>query len=233
MSEYLFLIEDVRGEPGERVGVEEMIKWTAELRAAGVLAGGAPPLAPEGEGARVRVRGGRTLITDGPFTESKEIVCGYNVVSAASREEAIELAKRCPYARAGQVEVREAGVGGGAATSFDAPHFLILFREGEHPERRDGAREYEDMMAWVREVGDRYVAGAGLPRQARAARVRVRDGRALVTDGPFPETKELVGGLSLIRARDRDEAIALAARCPHVTWGSAEVRAIRRLPSAP
>ena len=78
-------------------------------------------------------------------------------------------------------------------------------------------------------VIDRYVSGAGLPRQARAARVSVRDGRALVVDGPFPEAKELVGGLSLIRARDRAEAIALTARCPHVQWGSAEVRAIRRL----
>jgi hypothetical protein len=233
VKDYLLLIQDVRGDAsGSPVDVQEMTKWTSELRAAGKVSGGAPPLAAEADGARVRVRDGRTLVTDGPFTESKEIVCGYNVVRAASRDEAIALAQACPYARAGQIEVREAGLDEGAPTSFEEPHFLILFREGDDPERRDGAREYQDMMAWIAELGDRYVSGAGLPRQARAARVCVRDGRAVVTDGPFAEAKELVGGLGLIRARDRAEAIALAARCPHVTWGSAEVRAIRRVPSA-
>ncbi len=234
--EFLFLIEDVRGEPaGEPVGVEEMVKWSAELRAAGKLAGGAPPLTPESAGARVRVRGGRTLVVDGPFAESKEIVCGYNVVRAASRDEAIELAKGCPYARSGQVEVREAGVDAAAGAPPAQPWFLILLREGEHPERRDGDAEYRAMTAYIEALTDegRYVACAGLPRQARAARVRVRDGRALVSDGPFAEAKEIVGGLVLVAAKNRDEAIALAARCPHLTWGSAEVRGVRRFPNAP
>ena len=230
MSEFLFLIEDLRGEPApEKVGVEEMVKWTREMRAAGQLAGGSPPLLPESQGARVRVRGGRTVVTDGPFTETKEIICGYNVVRAASRDEAVELAKRVPYARAGQIEVRQAGVSAEVGAAPGMPRFLILLREGDAPEQRDGNAEYRDMMAYVDALKreGRYVESAGLPRQARAARVQVREGRALVSDGPFAESKELVGGLVLVAAHDRDEAIALAARCPHVTWGSAEVRGVR------
>jgi len=48
----------------------------------------------------------------------------------------------------------------------------------------------------------------------------------LVTDGPFAEAKEVVGGYNLVRAASRAEAIELAVRCPHAKWGSVEVREI-------
>ncbi|MBX3024993.1 YciI family protein [bacterium] len=59
-----------------------------------------------------------------------------------------------------------------------------------------------------------------------AATVRVRDGGASVMDGPFAETKETLGGFFLVEARDRDEAIALAAQWPSARLGSIEVRPI-------
>ncbi|MGH7859325.1 MAG: YciI family protein, partial [Candidatus Binatia bacterium] len=52
-------------------------------------------------------RRGRTVVTDGPFAETKDVVGGYSLVRAASRAEAIELAKRCPHAKWGPIEVRE------------------------------------------------------------------------------------------------------------------------------
>ena len=57
--------------------------------------------------------------------------------------------------------------------------------------------------------------------------MRVRDGKRMVTDGPFAETKEQLGGYYLIEAKDLDEAIAIAARIPSGRWGSIEVRPIR------
>jgi hypothetical protein len=57
--------------------------------------------------ARVQSRRGRTLVTDGPFAETKDVVGGYALVRAASRADAIELAKRFPHAKWGPVEVRE------------------------------------------------------------------------------------------------------------------------------
>jgi hypothetical protein len=56
--------------------------------------------------------------------------------------------------------------------------------------------------------------------------VRVRDKKRLVTDGPFAETKEQLGGYYLIEAKDLDDALAVAARIPSARWGSIEVRPI-------
>jgi len=232
--EFLLLIEDRRGEPARaEVGVGEMMKFRSELAESGALVCGAGPLAAESAGARVRIRDGRLIVTDGPFAETKEIVCGYWVVKADSREAAIELAKRCPYARAGQIQVRQAGSSRADRTPTLGPRFLILLREGPDPELRNGPAEYADMVGYTEalEREGKYLESAGLPRKARGARVEVRGGKPLVSDGPFAESKEIVGGLVLIEAADRDEAIAIAARCPHVTWGSAEVRAVQRAPS--
>ena len=56
--------------------------------------------------------------------------------------------------------------------------------------------------------------------------MRVRDGKRMVTDGPFAETKEQLGGYYLIEAKDLEDAIAIAARIPSARWGSIEVRPI-------
>jgi hypothetical protein len=67
----------------------------------------ASPLTPSAQGARVAVRNGKASVTDGPFAETHEQVAGYFFVEAASREEAIEIAKRIPGARLGHVDVRQ------------------------------------------------------------------------------------------------------------------------------
>lgn len=71
-----------------------------------------------------------------------------------------------------------------------------------------------------------YVAGNRLTPSNTAATVRVRDGKKLVTDGPFAESKEQIGGYYLIEAKDLDEAVAIAASCPGAHHGAVEVRAI-------
>jgi hypothetical protein len=81
---------------------------------------------------------------------------------------------------------------------------------------------------FTREVRDRKVleAGEALQPTSSATTVRVRDGRTLVTDGPFAETKEALGGFYLIDAKDLDEALELAAKIPGAEHGSIEVRPI-------
>ena len=64
-----------------------------------------------------------------------------------------------------------------------------------------------------------------------AMSLRVRNGRLSVTDGPFAETKEQLGGFFLIRARDLNEAIQMASKFPSVRFGTMEVRPVRDLPS--
>jgi hypothetical protein len=84
----------------------EMGKFAGELAEKGQMRGGAP-LHPISEAARIRVDENQVSVTDGPFAETKEIIGGYFMVDCASRAEAIEIAKRCPHARLGLVEVRQ------------------------------------------------------------------------------------------------------------------------------
>ena len=70
------------------------------------------------------------------------------------------------------------------------------------------------------------VAGDALRPTSTATTVRVRDGETLMTDGPFAETKEQLGGYYLINAKDADEALAIAARIPSARYGSIEVRPV-------
>ena len=74
-----------------------------------------------------------------------------------------------------------------------------------------------------------YLTAAPLHAVETATSVRVRDGRRLVTDGPFAETREVLGGYYLIDARDLDEAIAIAARHPGARVGTVEVRQVGEL----
>ena len=71
-----------------------------------------------------------------------------------------------------------------------------------------------------------YLAGAQLQPTTTATSVRVRDGKRLVTDGPFAETREQLGGYYLVDAKDLDEAIGIAARIPSAKAGTIEVRPV-------
>ncbi len=72
-----------------------------------------------------------------------------------------------------------------------------------------------------------YLGGSPLHPSSAATSVRVRDGKRLVTDGPFAETREQLGGYMLIDVKDLDEAIAIAARIPLARTSTVEVRPVR------
>jgi hypothetical protein len=85
--------------------VEQMDRFNAELEKAGVLLA-LDGLHPASEGARVTYAGGSPSVTDGPFIEAKELVGGYWIIQAASKEEAVEWARRIPAGPKDVVEVR-------------------------------------------------------------------------------------------------------------------------------
>jgi hypothetical protein len=88
---------------------------------------------------------------------------------------------------------------------------------------------YDAYTAALREAGV-FLGGEALQPVRTATTVRVRDGRAVTTDGPFAETKEQLGGYYLIDAKDLDDAIAWAAKIPASTTGSIEVRPLMEFP---
>jgi hypothetical protein len=86
--------------------VAAMMKYNAALKEAGVLIT-CDGLHPPSMGARVSFAGGQPMVTDGPFTEAKEVLGGYWMIDVSSREEAIAWASRCPASRNEVIEIRQ------------------------------------------------------------------------------------------------------------------------------
>ena len=78
-----------------------------------------------------------------------------------------------------------------------------------------------------------FISTAPLQPVATATSIRIRDGKRLVTDGPFAETREQLGGFYMIHAKDLDEAIGIAARVPGARKGTVEIRPLIEIPSLP
>jgi hypothetical protein len=83
-----------------------MMKYNEELTKAGVLLA-LDGLQPSSKGARVRFVGGKAKVSDGPFTEAKEVIGGYWLIQAKSKEEAVAWASRCPAPDGEMIEVRQ------------------------------------------------------------------------------------------------------------------------------
>ncbi len=86
--------------------VTAMQKYNDEMRKDGVLIL-AEGLHPPSKGKRLRVSGGKPVVTDGPFAEAKEVIAGFWIIQAKSQEEAMEWAKRCPLPEGGLMEIRQ------------------------------------------------------------------------------------------------------------------------------
>jgi hypothetical protein len=90
-------------------------------------------------------------------------------------------------------------------------------------EMKQSLADYGTFTASIKQSGH-FVGGEALVPVASATTVRVRDGETLLTDGPFAETKEQLGGYYLIEAKDLDDALSVAKRIPTAKTGSVEVR---------
>jgi hypothetical protein len=108
--------------------------------------------------------------------------------------------------------------------------YMLLIHQDERgwdklseAERQQIYGEYRKFSEELKASGH-YLSGSELHPTAAATSVRVRDGKRLVTDGPFAETREQLGGYYLVNAKDLDEAIGLAARVPSARVGTIEIR---------
>ncbi len=224
--EWLLLIVLPRdAPPGEEADLEEMGAFAGEVAEQGSMRGAAALLGEE-EGARVSVRGGRASVTDGPFAESKEVVGGFFAIDADTREDALAIAWRCPHARAGMVELR-AAPDRDVTRSAEGTHFMLILWMSPELRDPDGSK-YREMVAFDGELKreSSYLESASLPLEPPPARIGTRGGRTTVTDGPFAEAKEIIGGYYLVEAPTRDAANEIAGRCPHARWGAIEVREV-------
>jgi hypothetical protein len=110
-----------------------------------------------------------------------------------------------------------------------AQYMLLIYGD---PAAAPGPEEQEAQYAeWLNYTNalvasGAMVSGAPLEDTTAAATVRVRDGETAISEGPFADTKEILGGYYLVDVPDRDAAVALAAKMPNIEYGAVEVRPV-------
>jgi hypothetical protein len=114
-------------------------------------------------------------------------------------------------------------------------YMLLVYFEEQDLEESEREKCYEESRQLTHELNSKgkFLAAAPLHPTSTATSVRVRDGKRLVTDGPFAETREQLGGYYLIDADNLDEALGVAARIPGARWGTVEVRPVIELAGMP
>jgi hypothetical protein len=116
------------------------------------------------------------------------------------------------------------------STPTKSPEYLLLFRgndwyKGLSPEEMQGVAS--KWMAWFKRLTDEGLCLAGQPLEREGKLVSGKNGR-VVSDGPFAESKEAIGGYFLLRINTIDEAVAIAKECPGLAYGiQVEVRQVR------
>ena len=218
--------------------MNEYTELTREWQDRGVMLAG-EGLDPSSTATTVRVRGGERLITDGPFAESKEQLGGYYVLDCGSIDEAIALAARIPAARRGCVEVRPVidyeAMGTEPPTwrsDFQGKKYVLtLWGDESVWETWTPEQAQQEMGRWVEYDREATAAGVmlggeGLEPTPRAKTIRVRDGEQLVSDGPFAETKEQLGGFYLLDCKNLDDAIEWATKVPVPDDEPVEIRPV-------
>jgi hypothetical protein len=115
-------------------------------------------------------------------------------------------------------------------------YMLLIYLDEQKPlsesERQECYAESTELAHDIHASGH-YLAANPLQPTAMATSVRMREGKRLVTDGPFAETREQLGGYFLIDANNLDEAIGIAARIPMARKGTVEIRPVMEIPGLP
>ena len=209
-----------------------------ELAADGKLVA-ASPLHPVATATTVRVRDGKAIFTTGPFTETIEQLGGFYLIDVEHLDEAISIASRLPPAKKGTVEIRPIfKLGGLPAEKFELENvaslrkFMFLCYDDEAawiaagPEAHTAAMQEAVTLTHQLDKHGQFLSASPLHPISTATSVRVRDGHRSVTDGPFAETREVLGGYYLILAKDQQAALEIAAEHSGVHVGAVEVRQV-------
>jgi hypothetical protein len=114
-------------------------------------------------------------------------------------------------------------------------YMLLIYMDEKAMNEAEREQCYKESTQLTHELNARgqYVAASPLQPVATATSVRVRDGKRLLTDGPFAETREQLGGYFMVDAKDLDEALGIAARIPAARKGTVEVRPVIDIPGLP
>ena len=214
----------------------DVLNEEMEAKRVRLFAGG---LRPAREAKSLRTQPDRkVLITDGPYLETKEHVGGFWILEAADMDEALAWARKAVIVCRAPVEVRSffrSDTSGLLARTPLKEGMTQYLATGHLPDNFDPSSVDEamvrDMDALNEEMEAKGVTifAGGLHPASEAKSLRAQPGgKVLITDGPYLETKEHVGGLSILLAADMDEALAWARKGAVAGRASCEVRAFFR-----
>lgn len=220
-------------EPEERLVVDTIGEHIAQMADVEIYG---HPLQPPATAKTVRVREGQTLVTDGPFVETKEHIGGFSLIDSPTRERAIEAAASHPLAWFNKLEVRplaeEAGWTSEVVQRMEngpAPRMqrfmLLICSDGVPTEAKREAMQRE-LPVWVEQTtaSGARVAGCRLAGPEAGVMVRVRGPHTLVSEEPFADAEEFLAGFDVIDCSGIDEAIEIAAAHPVSRFHAIEVR---------
>ena len=242
MRRYMLLIKATAdyeaGKLPDEPTLHQHADYIQELVQAGALVG-CERLQPSSQGVRVHFANGKFTVTDGPFTETKELVAGFCMIRAASLEEAVGWARRMPFQRE-EIDVRplfeledfpvdpaekpdgwrdketEMRTASPPVRKPDTQRYMGLLKAD--PDTEAGVLPDEKVLSAMGafiEDGVKagiFLSGEGLQPSSQSARIRSSGGKRIVLDGPFTETKELVAGYAILQFASRAEAIEWTKR---------------------
>jgi len=236
MAEYMLMVlEDERAhtaEPPKAMAklIEERAAFAGELRRAGVLKDSGQ-LRPSKEGKRVRRSGKDLDVRDGPFIEKGRALGAYYWVEAPSVDEAAKLAIGLPALPSDEGDVRPLMRGTARADKDTKPGKVIAFAVLGNAESEEAWVKVMDRIdAETRSAFPTAAALGGLRLQPpkTGKRVATRGDRRAMFDGPFLESKEVIGGVFFLRMASLAEAVAWAAESRFVAHGALEIRELWR-----
>jgi hypothetical protein len=114
--------------------------------------------------------------------------------------------------------------------------YMIVINSVEKAQAKATVEQNKEVMAAYMKYSEELAAsgamrgGEALEPSSKGARISHKEGRRIVTDGPFAEAKEVVGGFYIIDVKTREEAIEWAAKCPGAKYGTVELREVRVFP---
>jgi hypothetical protein len=237
MSEYMLMV--VEQESSQREAGAESLKEQVEghkafavgLRARGAYRD-AERLRPVSEAKRVRMKpSGEVEVKFGPFGKDEGALAGYYLIEAASLDEATRIANECPLLPGDAIDVRPVMKSHMRSDKSDQPGKVFAFAVlGSEPNEKAWIATMDRIDAETSQdfPEDTFLGGLRLEAPKTGKRVVAEKGRRALFDGPFLESKEVIGGICFMRMRTLDDAVRWARNTAFVKYGALEIRELWR-----
>lgn len=211
--------------------IDERAAYTERLRRQGKLVDSAR-LRPSSEGKRLNKQGEQLVITDGPFAEGNRSLSGYHWVEASNLVDAAQMAQAYPRLGADEVDLRPLMKGSVPHDKEAKPGKIFACAVLGHASTERAWVEAMDRIDTETQRGmstDEVLGGARLREPSSGKRVVTRGGQVALLDGPFLESKEVIGGVFLLRMNSLDDAVRWASATRFIAHGSLEIRELWRM----